>query len=447
MKFSSFNLKKEIIEALNKLGYEDATEIQDVVIPKALKGENIVAQSETGSGKTHSFIVPILNKLKFNKNVQAIIISPTRELATQTYKFITEFKDYLPELSCKLFISGIDQKRNVESIQNGCEIVVATPGRFNYLKQFIKTSNANIETIVLDEADMLINRDFIEQIDEIINTYPLAQIEVFSATINSQVKAFLEKYIKSKYFLSSGENKTSHTVNHYLVNIRHRDPYECVETFIKLKRPYLLMIFTNTQVETKKLYDYLSGRKYQCGILSGELESRERKAMLRRINNDEFQIVVCTDIASRGLDILNVTDVLSIDLPNNLEFYYHRAGRSGRNYKEGNSYVFYNLDDTKKVKKIIDSGVKFNYLKFNNDELIVDTSVNKKRYIKKNTSEEYNRDIKKAISDNKSQKVKPGYKKKIKLAVKKVNQQYRREAIKKNIRKELDKKYKGGNYE
>ena len=206
MNFKSFNLKKELIEALNDLGYFEATKVQDVVIPKALKGENIIVQSETGSGKTHSFLIPILNNLQFNNKLQAIIISPTRELSKQTYLFASQFKKYFPSLNVKLYISGVDTTRNEESLESGVEIAIATPGRLKYLLNNVDIDLSNLNTIVLDETDMLMDNDFFEDIDEIIKISKCKQIEVFSATISKKVEIFLKKYISPDYILTLSKN-------------------------------------------------------------------------------------------------------------------------------------------------------------------------------------------------------------------------------------------------
>lgn len=444
MKFTSFNLKPEVVEACYKLGYLNATPVQDVVIPKALKNENIVVQSETGTGKTHSFIIPIINNIIFNNKIQVIIIDPTRELAKQTYDFIVDFKKFFPNLNCKLFVSGEDQTRDIDSIKNGCQIVVATPGRMNFLKEAFNDNLCEIKTIVLDEADMLMDEDFLLDIDEIITKSGKPQLEVFSATINKKVEHFLKKYISADYVLTvSPKNATSTTVTHYLLNTRHANIKTCVNKFIQFKHCYLLMIFTNSQEETRDLYKYLCGQKYKCGILSGELQARERKSMLRRIKNDEFEIIVCTDIASRGLDIPNVTDILSTNLPNNIEYYYHRAGRCGRNYKTGNSYILYDADHLKNVQKLLDSGLDFKYLKFGDDGLIEDKPLTKDQFKKKKrTNDALDKDIKKAVHEAKSEGVKPGYKRKVRLAVEKVRKRHKREVIQKDIRRQMTERYK-----
>ena len=445
MKFTSFALKKELINALNGLGYIDATKVQDVVIPKALKNENIIVQSETGTGKTHSFLIPILNNLEFNSIPQALIICPTRELARQTYNFIVEFKKFFNTLNAKLFVSGIETKKSEKSLKNGCEIIIATPGRLNYLLDNVEINLSSLKTIVLDEADMLFDAGFNELIDEIISKLKNPQIEVFSATISKKVEAFLRKYISPDYVLTLKEkSSTSSNVSHYFINTKHRDTKNLILDFIKIKNPYLLMIFANTKEEVQEIYEFLSSNNYKCGILSGSLTKRERNSMLRRINNNEFSIIVCSDIASRGLDILDVSDVLSINLPNNIEYYYHRAGRTGRNQNFGSSYVFYDNETVTKVRKLIDNGLNAKFLKFESDELIIDHNVilNRQFKKKKNTNDELNKEIKKAISKNKSDKIKPGYKKKVKMAVEKVKKSHRRQIIKKDIRRQMTERYR-----
>jgi ATP-dependent RNA helicase CshB len=442
MKFSAFNLKKDVINCLDQLNYITPTSVQEVVIPKALKGESVVVQSETGTGKTHSFLIPIVNNIEYNGKIQALIISPTRELARQTYIFAKQFCKHLPKLKVKMFVSGEDSKKDLNSFKNEAEIIIATPGKLNYLIQNSEIDFSNIKTLVLDEADMLMEDSFLSDIDKIIAKLNKPQIEVFSATINKKVEFFLKKYISADYVLTISKGKTSKTVNHYFINTKHSDVLESINKFITIKNPFLLLIFTNSKEETKKLYTYLCGQKFKCGILSGELESRERRSMLRRINAYEFQIVVCTDIASRGLDINDVSDVLSIGLPNNLEYYYHRAGRTGRNYKEGNSYVFYDSDHTELPLKLIDNGLTPAFLKFKDDELVEDAPIVRPKKVFKRKDVELNREIQKAKHEATSKKVKPNYKKKVSLAIDKVKKRHKREIIKKDIRRQMNERYK-----
>lgn len=443
MEFKNFNLDDKLIEVLNKNGYITPTRIQEIVIPKALKNENIIVKSPTGSGKTHSFLIPIFNNLEINKKVQAIIVSPTRELAKQIYDFAISLNEY-KNPTIKLFTGGLETKRNVKSASNSCEILIATPGRLSFLIKNALIELNDVKTIVLDEADMLFDSGFLTTIEEIFNNLTnKVQIEVFSATINKNVELFLKKYIESDEIVILDEDEiTSKTVRHHFVNTKHIERNEAVLKFLKIKNPYLILIFANSKKDAYEIYTYLSQNKYKCGFINGDLSFRERKSMLKRVNNNKFQIVVCTDIASRGLDINDVTDILSVDLPNNLEYYYHRAGRTGRNFKDGDSYVFYDSDRTKLCQKLIDDGLKPDFLKLTNEGLVQDKPISNKKKTYKNIDQSLEKDIKIAISQNKSKNVKPGYKKKVKKAVQKVKNAHRRQKIKNEVRKQLNEKFR-----
>ncbi len=446
MQFKSFNLKPEIINVLSDLGYVNLTKIQELVIPKALKSENIIAKSETGSGKTHSFIVPIINNIVPSNNLQAIIISPTKELAQQTYSFIVQIVEKLGNVTVKLFSSGEDTTKDSKSFYNGANIIVATPGRLSYLLNNVQIDLTNLKTIVLDEADMLIDRTFIDEIDKIFTIVDknTIQIEVFSATISNNVNDFLRKYISPDYLLTvDDENKASKNVKHFFINTKHQDKYQLLLDFINLKNPYLLFVFGNSKTEAKKIYEFLSENKFKCGFISGELEKRERRSMLRRIKNDQYRIVVGTDLAARGIDVEDVSDVLNFNIPNNLEYYYHRAGRTGRIGKSGYCYSFYDNDNLNLPLKLINEGLEVEYLKFNNGELVKDIPLNKDIKKKKsNVNSDLEREIKKAKFMAMGKKVKPGYKKKVKQAIDKVKRKHRREVIKKDIRRQRVERYK-----
>ena len=224
MQFRAFNLKTDLLNILDGLGYKNLTKVQELVIPKALKGENIVAKSETGSGKTHSFIVPIINNLEDNNNIQAIIVDPTKELAQQTYDFIVQIlsKEPFNKFKVKLFSAGKDLTKDLKSFENSANIIVATPGRLSYLLNNAKIDLSSLKTIVLDEADMLIDKTFIDTINDIFKIVDKnkIQIEVFSATISNNVNDFLRKYISPDYLLTvNEENKSAKNVKHYFVNI------------------------------------------------------------------------------------------------------------------------------------------------------------------------------------------------------------------------------------
>lgn len=445
MKFNAFNLKPELIKTLEKLGYTEPTTIQTTVIPKALKGENIIVQSETGSGKTHSFLIPIINNLEFNSKLQTIIISPTRELSKQTFDFIKCFEADYPLLKVKLFVSGIDIKRSIESFENGAEIIVATPGRLKYLLENTKIDLMSVKTIVLDEADMLMDEDFFVDIDKIVTIVKKPQIMVFSATISKNVENFLTKYISSDYNITSETNNlSSSTVTHNFINTKHQSKYEIILRFIEQKNPFLLVLFANLKEDANKIYSFLRSNKLKVGLLTGDLQSRERKAVLKRIKNHDFQVVVCSDIAARGLDILDVSDVLSFDLPSNLEYYFHRAGRCGRMHKQGDSYVLYDSDHLKLITRLIEQGIVPNYLKYTDNTLVNDKSPFKTVVRRKKVDEVLEKNIQRIKHEAPKSDVKPGYKKKVKEQIQKEKKRRKREIIQKDIRRQREERYKNG---
>lgn len=445
MKFSAFNINKDLIKILEQNGYVETTPIQQVVIPKALKGENIIAKSETGSGKTHAFLIPIIENCVESNLLQAIILAPSRELARQTYKFANQIISDMSykKITVKLFISGEDSNKDLKSFENGCNILIATPGKLKSLIEESDFDMSMVKTLVLDEADMLLDSGFFDTIDAIFKKCDKnLQVEVFSATISEGLEVFLKKYISPDYVVTSTNNElTSKTVKHYFINTKHKDINELLLLFIDQFNPYLLLIFANSKKKTRDIYNFLSSKRIKCGILSGELEARERKSMLRRINNDEFRVVVCSDLVSRGLDIQNVSDVLSVDLPNNLEYYYHRAGRTGRNFKTGNSYVFYDHDTFDLPLKLINDGLEVNFLKVENNSFVPMASPIKEKKRSKKMPTELDIAIKKAKITTMTKKVKPGYKKKVKTAIEKVKRKHRREIIRKDIRRQREERY------
>ncbi len=441
MKFESFNLKAVIIKALHTLGYEEATNIQDIAIPKILKGENVIVKSETGSGKTHSFLIPILNNLTFDKGIESLIIVPTNELAIQTYEFFKEFKNYFPSLAIKLIINGVGLKKGEQQLKTNSQIIIATPTRLSYILEDKSINLENCKTLVLDEADMLAETGFFNDVEKVFQKLKSPQVVVLSATISQSVRDFLRKNLPNDLIIDDNNNSLKNKISHYFINTKHIDLLESIDIFLKNKNPYLLFIFANTKKEVNDIYLFLKKSKYKVGTISGELSLRERKAMLRRANNNDFQILVCSDLASRGIDVNDVSDVLSVNIPTNIEYYFHRAGRTARNGKEGNSYVFYNHDFIDKVNQLINLGIEPHYLKITNKELVVDQKpdITKKRvYI--NT--ELEKEINKVTSRIKSKNVKPNYKKKVRVEAEKVKRKYKRKMIKKEIRKVLDKKFK-----
>jgi len=443
--FKAFNLKNKMIESLIRQGYKSPSSIQSLVIPKALKGSNLVVKSETGSGKTHSYLIPLINNLDGSNELflRGVIIAPTNELCRQIFTFIKGFKKEFNNIKVRLLTSETSEKENISGLQIVPNIVVATPGRLTSLVKKGHIKLDKVSTVILDEADMLLEMGYFNEINYLMGLVNKPQVMIFSATIESNLQNQIYKYIGADYEITSTTNsKTSGLVSHYLIDIHHKDVNESVLSFIKIKNPYFLLIFASNKNEVNSLYSFLKKYKYKVIMITGDLSDRERRAALKRINNDEFQIVVASDLLSRGMDFNNISDVLSINLPSDLSYYFHRAGRTGRFDKKGNSYVFYNVDNTKRVIALMNQGINFNYLSLKNDELTIGKPIIKEFKHKKKIDEELLRDIKKAKYENKGYKVKPGYKKKVKLAIDKVKQKHKRELIRKDIRRQRVERYK-----
>lgn len=441
--FKSFALSKQMTTALEELGYKNPSKVQELVIPHVLKRESLVVTSETGSGKTHSFLVPIIDSLDYSLNqIQAIIIAPTRELAKQTYDFARAFKEYFSNLRIALLTSQVEKSKNENKLSNAPQIIVATPGRL--LDLGITNNVANLSTtkfIVLDEADMLMDSGFLDDINTLLSNLEDATKLVFSATINSKLSRLVEKYIGAEHVITL-DNYTNANVKHHAIDIRHKDILEATKDFIDATEPYFLLVFASRINDVKRIYEYLKTRKYNVTMIHGDLEKRERKNVMKRINAMEFQIVVCSDMASRGLDIDNVSDVLNVDLPKDLSFYFHRAGRTGRFNNVGNCFTFYNDDATESILKLIDMNVKFDYLVLKNSELKEGKEIVKVKRKHKNVDEALDRDIRRAVIETRKKKVKPGYKKAVRVAVEKVKRKHHRQKIKEDIRKQRVKRYK-----
>ena len=370
--FKVFNLDNKMIASLLRQGYVSSSPIQTLVIPKALQGLNLVVKSETGSGKTHAYLIPLLAKLNRldRANLYGVVIAPTNELARQIFTFTRMFKKEYGDIKVRLLTSETSEKENISGLSITPNLVIATPGRLASLFKKGHLNPSKVNTLILDEADMLLEMGYFNEVNYLVSLFTKPQIMIFSATIKDNLRNQINKYIGADYEITSDKKlDTSSGVTHYLVDIHHQDLNEAALSFIKIKNPYFLLIFASNKNEVNSLYNYLKREKYSVTMITGDLSDRERRSTIKRINQDEYQIVVASDLVSRGMDFKNVSDVLSINLPSDLTYYHHRAGRTGRFDQKGNSYVFYNISETKRVQALINQGVSFKYLSLKNDRL------------------------------------------------------------------------------
>lgn len=448
--FSAFNLTPHMVASLKKLGYSEPSPVQSAVIPKALRGTSLLAQSATGSGKTHAFLVPLLERTDVNlPRLQSIIIAPTRELARQTYDFARAFLPYYPKFKVRLFTSESEVSQNEEGLSEAPQMVIGTPGR---LKDILVDKHLlnlqSVRSVVLDEADMLLDLGYFGDIEAIFAVLKDPQTMVFSATLKQNLRDELHHFVRSDFEFEGEKTETAATVRHHLVDIKHADPLSALVNFLDVRKPYLCLVFASKKEMVGKCFDYLQENGIDAIYFSGSLGDRARKKAIRLIKGNRFQVIVASDLLARGIDIEDVSDVVSLDLPSEEEFYFHRAGRTGRFGKDGDSWVFYDDDHKERAQKLFDEGVPFDFYILRTDRLVEDPVglAPKKKLSKKKPfmTENELKEIKIAKAETRPGKVKPAYKKKRKWAIDRVKKKYRRKAIQKKIREEITREEKSG---
>jgi ATP-dependent RNA helicase CshB len=437
--FGSYALSASLREALSQCGYTHASPVQDAVIPRALRGESVIVRYQTGSGKTHAFLIPLFAKINPDHGLQALVVSPTRELANQSFQFAKKLNDQLGNpLKIAVLIGGFDKQHDEEKLSPTPHMLFVTPGRFQEIQTRIQANQlANIQTIVLDEADMLMDASFLDATTALLAKISNPQLLVFSASMATPLLNRLAKYFRPDDIVEPKEKSINpKQVQHKLIDIKHQEPIQAIMDFMEITKPYFLMIFASRVDRVISLGEALRQRQLSVAVLHGELQARERRHLLKRIHQGEFPIVVASDIASRGMDLPDVSDILSVDLPSDLDYYFHRAGRAGRFDKPGQSYVFYNSHEEDSLARLRQRGIRFDLVALKHGQLTPVTHLTRGKVFRKEDAS-LSRDIKKAIQKYRSTEVKPGYKKKVKLAVEKVRKQYKRKAIQKKIRTRL----------
>lgn len=428
-KFSLFQFQPYIEKAIHELGFYEPTEIQKKMIPNILRGESAVGQSQTGTGKTHAYLLPILQSINPEKNeVQAVITAPTRELANQIYHEIlkiTKFYDGTTPINARCYIGGTDKQRTIEKLKTQPHIVVGTPGRINDLIReqalFVHTS----KMLVVDEADLMLDMGFLFDVDQIAGRMPQQlQILVFSATIPEKLKPFLKKYMENPtYEHVQPKHISAENIDHVLVPIRSREKINLLHDMLVAYNPYLAIVFTNTKSMADSVADKLIEKGLKVGRIHGDLSPRERTKVMKQIRNLEFQYIVATDLAARGIDIEGVSHVINYELPQDLDFYVHRAGRTARAGHSGIAATIFETSDEDALNRLEKMGITFEYKDIQKGEWIDTTERNKRKNRKKQNDqiEEKARSIVK-----KPKKVKPGYKKKINRQVEEIKKRERR---------------------
>ena len=332
MKFEDFKLKKEILNRLNEIGFEKPSPIQEKAIPVILKGLDVVAQAQTGTGKTAAFALPILNKIE--KGEKALIITPTRELAIQVSEEIFKFGKYLGIHTATVY-GGSSYNRQIKHIKSS-QFIIATPGR---LLDLLKSGKIDISPkyVVLDEADEMLDMGFLDDIKEIFKFVPSdRQTLLFSATMPNPIKELAKTILKNPEFITITKKQvTNENIKEYFYVIDENERKDALIRLIDYKNPNKAIVFCRTKKDVDDVADFLSGAGFDAKGLHGDMEQKRREEVIKAFKTDKIEILVATDVAARGLDVNDVTHVFNYHLPLDAESYVHRIGRTGRAGKEG----------------------------------------------------------------------------------------------------------------
>ena len=426
--FKDFNFKPFINKALKAMNFRQPTAVQERLIPVILKGKSVVGQSQTGSGKTHTFLLPIFEKIDSNGPAQAVITTPIRELAYQIYDAAKQIAKFSQEpIIVHNYVGGTDKQRQIEKLsRNQPQIVIGTPGRILDLIRNQALDVHEVQQFVVDEADMTLDMGFLDDTDAIASSLPENwQMMVFSATIPEKLQPFLHKYMENPV-IKVVKNQTiiSDTIDNWLISTKGRDRNQLIYQLLTMGEPYLALIFANTKERADELTNYLRSQGLKIAKIHGGLQPRERKRIMKSVQNLEYQYVVATDLAARGIDIQGVSHVINDDLPSDLEFFVHRVGRTGRNGISGTAITLYEPNDERKIEELESMGIKFKPKAIRNGE-VVDSYDRNRRMKREKIHEKMDPKLQGMVNKQKK-KHKPGYKKKIQRAIKRDQQQKRR---------------------
>ena len=420
MKFTEFKFKDYIQEALRDLNFVEATPVQEKLIPVVLSGRDLVGESKTGSGKTHTFLLPIFQMLDEEADsVQAVITAPSRELAAQIYQAARQLASFSEkEIRVANYVGGTDKVRQIGKLESSQpHIVIGTPGRIYDLVESGDLAIHKAKTFVVDEADMTLDMGFLATVDKIAGRLPKdLQFLVFSATIPQKLQPFLKKYL-SNPVIEQIKTKTviADTIENWLLSTKGRDKNAQIYQISQLLQPYLAMIFVNTKTRADELHSYLTAQGLKVAKIHGDIAPRERKRIMNQVKNLDFEYIVATDLAARGIDIEGVSHVINDAIPQDLSFFVHRVGRTGRNGLHGTAITLYQPSDDSDIRELEKMGIKFTPKMIKDDEF-QDTYDRDRRANREKSREKLDTEML-GLVKKKKKKIKPGYKKKIQWAV------------------------------
>lgn len=374
--FTKFELKSQIIDSINEIGYKIPTEIQNLTIPFLLKEKkDLIALAQTGTGKTAAFGLPLLHQINENANhTQIIVLCPTRELCLQITRDISKYASNIPKIRSLAVYGGSSISEQIRELKKHPQIIIGTPGRLNDMIRRKALNLCKIEWMVLDEADEMLSMGFKDELETILSETPEEkQTLLFSATMSKPVEKIAKGYMNNPHKIIVGSiNSVKKNISHLYCITRYNQKLQVLHRILDVNPGNYTIIFCRTRIETQQVSDYLMLQGFSADSLHGDLSQAQRDSVMKKFRCKNLKILVATDVAARGLDVNSLTHVIHFSLPDDSEIFVHRSGRTGRAGKFGQSICLIKVDEFRKLKRI-ESGcsIKINSMRIpSNDEII-----------------------------------------------------------------------------
>jgi ATP-dependent RNA helicase DeaD len=354
--FEDFGLDEAVLKGIKDLGFEQPSPIQEKVIPYILENRtDMVGLAQTGTGKTAAFGLPMLNKIDVSsRDTQALVLAPTRELCLQITNELKLYSTHVRGINVVAVYGGANIQEQARSVKRGAQVIVATPGRLNDMIRRKLVDLANIDIAILDEADEMLNMGFVEEIDTILDTTPNdKQTWLFSATMPKEVENISKKYMTDPFKVTVGtKNEGADTVTHNYYVVNQRDRYLALKRLVDANPEIYGVVFCRTKAETQMVAERLIEDKYNAAALHGDLSQTQRDGVMKAYRTKQIQMLVATDVAARGIDVKDITHVINYNLPDEIEIYNHRSGRTGRAGKTGIAMSIVTPKDAHRIRSI-----------------------------------------------------------------------------------------------
>ncbi len=354
--FLDLGLSTELLNAVAEMGFEKPTPVQSRIIPLLLAEDNdIVCLAQTGTGKTAAFGLPALEYLDLKSDkTQVLVLSPTRELCRQITQDLMSYSKYRPETKIVSVYGGANIVSQIRALKKGAQIIVATPGRLLDILKRGEADLSHVRSLILDEADEMLNMGFKEELDAILELLPAERRSLlFSATLPKEVERIARSYMKNPTVVTVGErNAGADNVEHFYYMVREEDRYAALKRIADYNPDIYAIVFCRTREETQKIADSLQKDGYDADALHGDLSQAQRDSVMSRFKRRSLHILVATDVAARGIDVNDLSHVINYNLPQEIELYTHRSGRTGRASRSGVSIAIVNQREKGKIKRI-----------------------------------------------------------------------------------------------